>query len=203
MTVSPCFSLFLPQSCCIKTLLCKLSLGSCWHSTDYCAPVVFSSNPCWLKVLSSIFFFFFFVVVVQMIQGTDKGTNEAFRPPSSSSSSSSLRLLVNLGCIQSSPLRGKTKQNKKSPTSHFSRDWRLVSDIHKSQCLDCDSGWVHSSRPWVLHSRRRWQEWVWRGRGQILGTFLLIGWLLKSPWLSRGWVRLKGQRSTFTSEIIN
>lgn len=59
--------------------------------------------------------------------------------------------------------------------------------------LDCDGGWVHSSRPWVLHSRQRWQEWVsgWvRGWGwgvqkdQILGTFLLIGWLSKSSWLS-------------------
>lgn len=83
---------------------------------------------------------------------TDKGTNLAFKPPL-------LRLLVNLGCIQSSPLRGKVRPCH----FHVIDSWRLVSDIHKLSVfvrLDCDSGWVHSSRPWVLHSRRRWQEWV-------------------------------------------
>lgn len=57
--------------------------------------------------------------------------------------------------------------------------------------LDCDTGWVHSSRPWVLHSRRSWLERrrkVGGGFGVVksLGTFsfLLIGWLSKSSWLS-------------------
>lgn len=90
---------------------------------------------------------------------------------------------------------------------HVIDGWRLVSDIQNSVVvrLDCDTGWVHSSGPWVLHSRRSWQErrgkvvggWIWSD--QIFRhLFFFTDWLAVKVIMiiTQGQVRYKGQQST-------
>lgn len=70
--------------------------------------------------------------------------------------------------------------------------------------LDCDTGWVHSSRPWVLHSRRSWLERrrkVGGGFGVVksLGTFsFFTDWLAVKVIMiiTQGQVRYTGRQST-------
>lgn len=117
-----------------------------------------------------------------------------------------LRLLVNLGCIRSSPLRMTCPPPPQISFFHVIDGWRLVSDIQNSAVvrLDCDTGWVHSSRPWVLHSRRSWLERRRKVGGRIWSGQIFRHLFFFTDWLAvkvimiitQGQVRYTGRQST-------
>lgn len=106
--------LFLSLACIRNTFLSTLSLGFCWHCADCWAPVVFLVKSLLIKKCSLVFHSRFFYGSANE-QRTDKGTHLALKPPLFKAS------VVNLGCIQSPPLRWP------SPTSpvFFQRDEQL------------------------------------------------------------------------------
>lgn len=178
----------------------SLSLGSCWHCTDCCAPVVFSSNLCWFsKYFFPPFFFFIYFGSANRSKDRQGHTTEHSNPVF-------LRLLVNLGCIRSSPLRMTCPPPPQISFFHVIDGWRLVSDIQNSAVvrLDCDTGRVHSSRPWVLHSRRSWLERRRKVGGRIWSGQIFRHLFFFTDWLAvkvitiitQGQVRYTGRQST-------
>ena len=108
-----------------RIFLCNLflPLGSCWHGNDSCAPVVFLFKSLLIKNSPPPPDL---LCVVQMIQEQTRAQFFKYSNPPPF-----LRLLVNLGGIQSSA--------SNRSFFHMIDSRRLVSDIHNSQCL---WGWI-------------------------------------------------------------
>lgn len=134
-------------------------------------------NPCWFK--SVLFFFtFLFYMVVQMNR---QGCQFSIETPSFKASE------VNLGCIQSPPMCWP------NPTSLFfpnvTNSWGIFSHIRSYHCCwswtgtageftpfdpeSCIAGKAGGSDYWGGRNGKS----GWFGGSQILGTFILIGWL--------------------------
>lgn len=112
----------------------SLSLGSCWHCTDCCAPVVFSSNLCWFsKYFFPPLFLFIYFGSANRSKDRQGHTTEHSNPVF-------LRLLVNLGCIRSSPLRMTCPP---PPNFFFPRDWRLKISFRHSELSSGEVGLWH------------------------------------------------------------
>lgn len=143
--------------------------------------------------------FCLFILVVQIDPRIDRGTQLSIQTPFFKASSEfGLHTIFTLAHDVSTP--------PQISFFHVIDGWRLVSDIQNSAVvrLDCDTGWVHSSRPWVLHSRRSWLERRRKVGGRIWSGQIFRHLFFFTDWLAvkvimiitQGQVRYTGRQST-------
>lgn len=149
-----------------NTFLCTVSLGFCWHCTDFWAPVDFLFKSLLIKKRFSFFHCSFFYGSANE-QRTDKGTNLALKPPLFKAS------VVNLGCIQTLPLRWPSPTSPLFPLD-LMNSWERFSHSLSSHCCRSWTGTAGECTPFDPESciaGIAGRSDYWGGRKEGLGWF--------------------------------